>query len=140
MNKQEALEAVLRKVRAWEEPGNEVRATDPVAVGEELLASARAIDLLVAQAESEDADEAFDIVVFGEHLLTVAAAAVYLLVDEVTVVEPLSPSHPLTAGPAAIPATVTINPASYDPTPVNGYPPGIRELVAERLRLEGGRG
>jgi hypothetical protein len=83
VNKQEALEMLLVTCRRWEHEVEETRRVDPGLVYEDLVDSARAIEIVLA---SSDADELKDRKV-EELLGRIGGAVLYLLVDEVTVVE-----------------------------------------------------
>lgn len=120
MNKQQALEAVLRKVRLWERPDGEVRLADPDMVFGKLLESARALDMLLAQLTMNDElspeAEAGLMGRVRDLLGTLGAAAVYLMTDEVTVVEGESSSSPTRRSPQV----VVTSGAAYEPAVVNG--------------------
>jgi hypothetical protein len=75
--KQEALELLLRKCRGWEAPHEEVRATDPA----DVKAQARQAWSVIRSHDPAD-EEAH-----REAWAAIGAAALYLLTDEVTVVE-----------------------------------------------------
>jgi len=107
MNKQQALEALLCRVRSWEQPHEEVRATEAGVVFRELFRAVERVDQLVATPRSRRQPSYSKEM---ESLLkTAGAAALYLLVDEVDVVE--------------------VPQGGFDPRPMaerNGYAP--REL------------
>ena len=84
MNKQEALEAVLRRMREWEQPDEETR--------KETLASVmnimgRARDRLLDLRDAEVAGVDVEYADMEAQLINVGAAALYMLVTEVNVVE-----------------------------------------------------
>ena len=79
VNKQQALEAILRKVRGWEEPSAEVRHQDESYVLTQLR---QRTEWLVRRRQYRSGDAAEK-----RELVAIAAAALYLLVDEVTLVE-----------------------------------------------------
>jgi hypothetical protein len=78
VNKQQALEAILRKVRGWEEAFAEVRAVHPDLVFGQLRNQVLSMTPSLGTRPYTKNQEA---------LLITAAAALYLMVDEVTVVE-----------------------------------------------------
>lgn len=71
MNKQEALEALLTKMREWEQPHDETKRVDDQTVFSDMSEAFGKYP------------EAFDT---QAYLIRIGAAALYLLVDEVTVV------------------------------------------------------
>lgn len=81
VNKQEALEAVLAAVRQWEAPTEEVRAVEGEQVLRELVSAAGDIDSLVDMTPTANIEEQI-----WSRLVTVGAAAVWLLTDEVEIV------------------------------------------------------
>lgn len=120
MNKQEALEALLTKARQWEHPHEEVRWVDVGTVFQDLSATVQLIDRMVAMPLSsrpEDYSEEL------KRLLTVAgAAALYLLADEVELVQGRSLEKWLAAkgeGIPQMPGYARMHPGS-NPQPVNG--------------------
>lgn len=112
--KQEALERLLQRVRRWEQPHEEVKLASHQQVFEELM------EVVGLYAEDEGTDDA------EAYLVTIAAAAVYLLIDEVTVVEGRSLEEwlkvqedyrlPGLSGPVTQQMRQPVN----DPTPING--------------------
>jgi hypothetical protein len=79
VNKQEALEVVLRKMRGWEEPHEEVKAREDRYVYREMT---HALDAFSGMAGMN-----WQTPGAREYLKTIAAAALYMMVDEVEVVE-----------------------------------------------------
>lgn len=83
MNKQEALEALLTKCRQWEQRGAEVPATSHPRVQEALNRNVdRLRDML-----TPDSGVAYREGEFGAALITIGAAALFLLIDDWSVVE-----------------------------------------------------
>lgn len=113
MNKQEALVALLVKMREWEQPHEEVREADPGMVLEQMQEAFRDMDYAVGTREGV------------EFLTTIGAAALYLLVDEVTVVAGRSLEEWLADREPAIPfvsAGMPVLPEYADPR--IQHPPG----------------
>lgn len=77
MNKQQALEALLAKCRTWEERGREVKSARDAGVR---LALKKELEWLVLRGDARYASED------KHHLISIGAAALYLLADEVEVV------------------------------------------------------
>lgn len=84
MNKQEALEGILVKCREWEQRTEEVKAVHGTQVADVMH---RNVMRLLDMREAEVAGAKLDDAEFKAALFCVGAAALYLLVDEVEVVE-----------------------------------------------------
>jgi hypothetical protein len=118
MNKQEALEGILVKCREWEQRTEEVKAVHGTQVADVMH---RNVMRLLDMREAEVAGVKLDDAEFKAALFCVAAAALYLLVDEVEVVQGRSleewlgaPVGPLRGSPA-------------NPKPVNGVIGPVRD-------------
>jgi hypothetical protein len=85
MNKQEALVAFLEKARQWEHADAEVKREAATQVSEVLY---RNVDRLRDMENREVKGIKLDTVDVDAALICVGAAVLYLLVDEVTVVQP----------------------------------------------------
>lgn len=107
MNKQEALVEILSACRSYEHPHEETRRVSPGAVHDRVLDLARDLEVIVETGGEPDA--LYDRV--REVLVQLAGGALYLLVDEVTVVTP---------DPEPGPIYLNSPGAAYTPTPVNG--------------------
>jgi len=83
VNKQEALEALLEECRLYEQPHEETRLVDPSSVHDYVLDRARKLETIVAT--GGEPDQLYDRV--RAVLISLAGGALYLLVDEVEVVE-----------------------------------------------------
>lgn len=123
MNKQEALEAVLREARRYEEPHREVRSWREDQIQDAVLEAARELDHLITRLHAGDVT-ARTTAQYRERLRRLAGAALELMITEVTVVEGQDwlatkepPSHSL--------------PSSYQPIAVNGL------TVIEPARVDG---
>lgn len=119
MNKQEALVAILEECRSHEQPHEETRRVLPGEVHDLVLDVARNLDLLMATGldGGTSPDVAYDRV--RDALVRLAGGALYLLVDEVDVVD----SGPdlekwLAEGGAGRHGPTVINGAINSPTPM----------------------
>lgn len=135
MNKQEALEALLTKMRDWEQPYEEVKSATPGVVTDSLRRNyARLMDLREAEMYGGGVDDAE----FQAALICLGAAALYLLVDEVEVVtsrplkewlaEPVSPRTPPVASRPQYPRVHRgTEPPNAPMYPTNGIIGGRRD-------------
>ena len=121
MNKQEALVEILSVCRSYEQPHEETRRVSPGAVHDLVLEAARTIDMLVGTGFDGSPDVAYDRL--REELLRIAGGALYLLVDEVDVVQP-TPVNGAMVGKT--PVQIHVSPTAPPASRIVVAPPGRR--------------
>lgn len=109
MNKQEALVALLEVCRSQEEPGREVARAPHEEVLALLVDAGRDLDVIAASPAGRRRNAKL-----RAHLAAIGGMALYLLVDEVDVVEP---AEEVGYGKGSF---VTPSPSSYAPVTING--------------------
>ena len=121
MNKQEALVEILSVCRSYEQPHEETRRTLPDEVHDCVLEAARNIDILVGKGFDGSPDVAYDRL--REELLRIAGGALYLLVDEVDIVQP-TPVNAVMVGKK--PVQIHVSPTDTPAPRIVVAPPGRR--------------
>lgn len=125
MNKQQALEALLEVCRKQERPDQEVAVVPHAQTIQELVSLVGDLDVILRTPVSVRRDARL-----RQTLAALGGRALYLLVDEVELVqgreldEWLAASeatvNTISVDPGKVTGVVVVNPASYTPVPVNG--------------------